>query len=149
MCDPLSLPAVEMGDMVKCAPFDREMFTCLGDTCEHRLLVLSQRRRKPWSWTPSSTTSAGVDYVDTWIKILVFSNRDKPGKFFLTILVANVTEADGRQCWGHTSSNLWKHDFTCGPCHEGQPWHCCIEANKSSWWWPMLGRIVEAEISCS
>ena len=49
ICDPLSLPAVEMGDMVKCAPFDREMFTCLGDTCEHRLLVLSQRRRKPLS----------------------------------------------------------------------------------------------------
>ena len=36
MCDPLSLPAVEMGDMVKCAPFDREMFTCLADARDQR-----------------------------------------------------------------------------------------------------------------
>ena len=36
MCDPLSLPAVEMGDMVKCAPFGRQMFTCLADARDHR-----------------------------------------------------------------------------------------------------------------
>ena len=45
-----------------------------------------------------------MDY--TWIKISAFSSRDKPGKFILTMVVADVTEANGGQYWCHTSNNL-------------------------------------------
>ena len=78
----------------------------------------------------------GVDYADTRIKISAFSSRDEPGKFILTMVVANVTEADGGQYWCHASNNLGENVTLLG-VHvtevnlDSNHVQCCSRANVS------------------
>merc|ERR1719158_1813077 len=78
----------------------------------------------------------GVDYADTRIKISAFSSRDEPGAYILTMVVANVTEADGGQYWCHASNNLGENVTLLG-VHvtevniDNNHVQCCNKANVS------------------